>query len=168
MLMNKINILAIEANQNSLVYTSFNKIDYRDAFKIKYIKNTFQNIDEYAKVYFLSQPTWLRLISMNTISKQKIIESVNQSNFQIDSNIGSWKIFTRNDKEIVFGDSMGFLDYRFSMRLDKTQTDDIEVSTVIKLNGFMGKYYFAGVRLMHTKFVIISLQNVFNSINQDL
>ena len=164
MLMNKINILETKANQKSLVYNSFNKIDYRDAFKMKYVKDTFQNIDEYAKVYFLSQPTWLRLISMNTISKQKIVDSIKQSNFQIDSNIGSWKIFTRNDKEIVFGDSMGFLDYRFSMRLDKTQTDDIEVSTVIKLNGLMGKYYFAGVRLMHTKFVIISLQNVFNSI----
>ncbi|NQY94352.1 MAG: DUF2867 domain-containing protein [Campylobacteraceae bacterium] len=164
MLINKINILQTNANKNSLVYNSFNKIDYRDAFKMKYAKGTFQNIDEYAKVYFLSQPTWLRLISMNTISKQKIVDSLNQSNFKIDSNIGSWKIFSRNDKEIVFGDSMGFLDYRFSMSLDKTKADVIEVSTVIKLNGFMGKYYFAVVRLMHRKFVIISLKNVINSI----
>jgi len=164
MLTNKIDILETKANQNSLVYNAFNKIDYRDAFQIKYSRDTFKNIDAYAKSYFLSQPTWLRLISMNTISKQKIIESINQSNFQIDSNIGSWKIFSRDDKEIVFGDSMGFLDYRFSMRIDKNHIDQIEVSTVIKLNGFMGKYYFAGVRLMHTKFVLISLQNVINSI----
>jgi len=57
---------------------------------------------------------------------------------------------------------MGFMDYRFSMRLDKNMTDNIEVSTVVKLNGFMGKYYFSLVKLMHKRFVKMSLENVIN------
>lgn len=88
---------------------------------------------------------------MNTISKQKTKDNRKKSNLKINSNIGSWKIFNRNDNEIVFGESMGFMDYRFSMRLDKNSTDDIEVSPVITLRGSMGKFYFSIVNLMHKK-----------------
>lgn len=152
-----------EANQTSLVYNAFEKIDYRDAFKLSFDKDTFINIDEFASQYFRSQPLWLRLISMNTLSKEKMEENLKKSNFQNDTNIGSWKIFNRNENEIVFGESMGFMDYRFSMRLDKNTTDDLEVSTVVTLNSFMGKYYFAVVKLMHKKFVKLSLENALKT-----
>ena len=155
-------------NQTSLVYNAFEKIDYRDAFRISFEKDIFQSIDEFARQYFKSQPSWLRLISMNTTSREKIEENLKKSNFQIDTNIGSWKIFNRNENEIVFGESMGFMDYRFSMRLDKYATDNIEVSTVVTLNSFMGKYYFALVKLMHKKFVNLSLENVVKKHNNTL
>jgi len=156
----KFMIKEITPNQTSLVYNAFYKVNYRDAFRLSFETKTFNIIDEFALQYFLSQPNWLRLISMNTISKEKMEENLEQSNFQINTNIGSWKIFNRNENEIVFGESMGFMDYRFSMRLDKHITDNIEVSTVVTLNGFMGKYYFALVKLMHKKFVMLSLKNV--------
>ena len=111
-------ITETKANETSLVYNAFDKVDYRDAFKISFEKDTFTSVDEFATRYFKSQPSWLRLISMNTLSKEKMEENLKKSNFQIDTNIGSWKIFNRNDNEIVFGESMGFMDYRFSMRLD--------------------------------------------------
>jgi hypothetical protein len=152
-----------EPNQTSLVYNAFEKIDYRDAFKVSFDKGRFVNIDEFASQYFRSQPLWLRLISMNSFSKEKMEESLKKSNFQIGTNIGSWKIFNRNENEIVFGESMGFMDYRFSMRLDKNTIDDLEVSTVVTLNSFTGKYYFAVVKLMHKKFVKLSLENVLKT-----
>ncbi|MBU1342000.1 MAG: DUF2867 domain-containing protein [Proteobacteria bacterium] len=161
--MKKCSINETEPKQDSLVYNAFKKIDYRDAFLISFKKNTFKSINDFAKKYFISQPAWLRVISMNTISKQKIEDSLKKSNLEIDSNIGSWKIFNKNDNEIVFGESMGFMDYRFSMRLDKNCTDDIEVSTVVTLNGSMGKYYFSVVKLMHKKFVKISLNNLIKT-----
>ena len=116
-------------------------------------------INDYAKNYFISQPTWLRLISFNTISKSKIKDEIRTSRFKVNSKIGSWKVFDKNDNEMVFGDSMGFMDYRFSMRLFKNNTDDIEVSTVVTYKSSMGKYYFSMVKLMHKKFVIRSLKN---------
>lgn len=161
-------IKEIASNQTSLVYNAFDKIDYRDAFAISFEKETFNNIDEFALQYFKSQPNWLRLISMNTISKEKMNENLEQSNFKINTNIGSWKIYNRSENEIVFGESMGFMDYRFSMRLDKHTTDDIEVSTVVTLNSFMGKYYFALVKLMHKKFVKLSLANAAKIYNKKL
>ena len=146
-----------EPKQDSLVFNAFEKIDYRGAFLISFEKNTFKSINDFAKKYFISQPGWLRLISMNTISKQKIKDNLRRSNLEINSNIGSWKIFNKNDNEIVFGESMGFMDYRFSMRIEKNCTDDIEVSTVVTLNGSVGKYYFSVIKLMHKKFSNVRL-----------
>ena len=92
-----------------------------------------------------------------------MLDNLKKSNLKIGTNIGSWKIFDKSEEEIVFGESRGFMDYRFSMRLDKNETDDVEVSTIVRLNGFMGKYYFALVKLMHKKFVKISLDNIINN-----
>ncbi len=150
-----------QPNSNSLVFNSFENTYYRDAFKLSFKKEKFTTIEEFAKTYFMAQPTWLRAISMNTFSKEKMQENITQSKFQIGTKIGSWEIFAKNENEIVFGESMGFMDYRFSMRLDKNTYDNIEVSTVVKLNSFMGKYYFSIVKLMHTKFVTLSLKNLF-------
>ena len=100
---------------------------------------------------------------MNTLSKEKMEENLRKSNLQINTNIGSWKIFNRNENEIIFGESMGFMDYRFSMRLDKNTTDDIEVSTVVTFKWKLGKYYFALVKLMHKRFVLLSLDKVFKT-----
>jgi Protein of unknown function (DUF2867) len=161
--MNKKPINETEPKQGSLVFNAFEKIDYRDAFLISFEINTFNSINDFVKRYFMSQPAWLRLISMNTISKHKIEDDLKKSNFEVNSNIGSWKIFNKNNNEIVFGESMGFMDYRFSMRLDKNSSDDIEVSTVVTFNGSMGKYYFSVVKLMHKKFVKISLNSLIKT-----
>ena len=156
-------IKEIEPNPTSLVYNAFEIVNYRDAFKIEFSKDTFKNIDDFANQYFRSQPSWLRLISMNTFSKEKMQQNLKKSNFQIDTYIGSWKIFNRNENEIIFGESMGFMDYRFSMRLDKHINDKIEVSTVVTFNWRLGKYYFALVKLMHKRFVLLSLEKVFKA-----
>ena len=69
------------------------------------------------------------------------------------------KIFNRNKNEIVFGDDMGFMEYRFSM-LYNPNTNRVEVSTLVHYKSIMGKYYFALIKFMHKKFIIISLKNV--------
>ena len=72
-------IIEVKPNKNSLVFNSFDKIDYRDAFRISFLKDTYKNIDDFATDYFLSQPTWLRMISMNTLSKKKMLNNLKKS-----------------------------------------------------------------------------------------
>ncbi len=79
-----------EPKQDSLVFNAFEKNDYRDAFLISFDKNTFKSINDFAKRYFMSQPAWLRLISMNTISKQKIKD-----------NLMKYKVVTRDDCNVI-------------------------------------------------------------------
>lgn len=153
-----IDITPVEPNANSVVYNAFDRVDYRDAFRVSFPSGTFADISQFAKVYFTSQPTWLRMVSMNILNKETLAETINNSEFKVGEKIGSWGIHDISDNEIVFGESMGFMDYRFSMRLDKSDSDLIEVSTVVKINSFMGKFYFAIVKLLHKRFVIKSLR----------
>ena len=143
-------IQEISPSTDSIVYDIFETVDYRDCFLLSFEKDRFQTVDDFAKVYFDSQPSWLRIVSMNILSKVK------NYNFQVGESVGSWQIFARDSNEIVFGEGMGFMDYRFSMRLVER---GVEVSTVVKLNGVMGKYYFSLVKLFHKKFVSISLEH---------
>jgi len=96
---------------------------------------------------------------MHILNREKLTSIVENTDYKIGSKVGTWKVFDRSDKEIVFGESLGFMDYRFSMRFDKGDAEYIEVSTVVKTNSTAGKFYFALVKLLHRKFVMISLRN---------
>ena len=64
--------------------------------------------------------------------------ALKDNHFTVDEHIGNWKIYLRDDKEIVFGDDMGFMEYRFAMRIDN---DLLRVATVVQYKGKVGKYY---------------------------
>lgn len=150
-------IVEKKINTCILAYKEFKQIDYVDCFKITGIG--FNGIDEFAKEYFLSQPLWLNIASQGIFSKKNIKNKIIESKFQKNTCIGTWKIFNRNKNEIVFGDDMGFMEYRFSI-VYKPKTNRIEVSTLVHYKSIMGKYYFALIKRMHKKFIIISLKNV--------
>jgi hypothetical protein len=140
---------------DTLASKEFRHIDYHDSFAVK---GAFEDVDAFATRYFLSQPSWLSLVSMNLFSKDSIQKAIDKSAFKKESAIGVWKIYTRDDKEIVFGDDMGFMEYRFFMLwVDETE---VRVGTVVKYKGRFGKYYFAMVKLMHKKFVRMSLESL--------
>lgn len=153
-------IVEKEINTSTLAYKEFQQIDYVDCFNITDIR--FNGVDEFAKEYFLSQPLWLHIVSQGMFSKKSIKKKIEESKFQKNTCIGTWKIFNRNKNEIVFGDDMGFMEYRFSM-LYNPKTNRIEVSTLVHYKSIMGKYYFALIKFMHKKFIIISLKNVVKS-----
>jgi len=138
-----------------LVSTALEYIDYSDYFTTFIDTQRFTTIDTFVKRYFETQPRWLAMISMNLFSKASMQKALKNNDFTVDEYIGSWKIYLRNENEIVFGDDMGFMEYRFSMRID----DNIfRSATVVQYKGRMGKYYFALVKLLHQKFVLLSLQ----------
>ncbi|MCF6244490.1 MAG: DUF2867 domain-containing protein [Sulfurovum sp.] len=139
---------------NMLVNTSLPQIDYSDCFMQHIDKEHFTSIDTFVKAYFESQPRWLVAISMNILSKSRMKKDLKDNHFSVNDNIGAWKIYIRDDKEIVFGDDMGFMEYRFSMQLDDTL---LRCATVVQYKGQLGKYYFSFVKLLHQKFVLLSL-----------
>lgn len=142
--------------KETLCLKAFDLIDYSDTFCI-YSDKEFNNVDEFASAYFLSQPFWLRLISQNSFSKVKIQKQILSNNFITGSTIGSWKVFDRNELEIVFGENLGFMSYRFALSiLNEIPT----VVTVVRFQSKLAKYYFNIVKILHTKFIKISLNNI--------
>ncbi|MCH9812594.1 MAG: DUF2867 domain-containing protein [Epsilonproteobacteria bacterium] len=138
-----------------LVDEAFIHVDYQDSFIVDFETRYFDNIDTFVRAYFLAQPTWLRGLSMNCLSKKSIEKDIDVSTLANGTKIGSWKIFARDEKEVVFGESMGFMSYRFSIYFVERQ--QMIVSTVVQFNGRLGRYYFAFVKLLHKAFVKKSL-----------
>ncbi|MGH1488940.1 MAG: DUF2867 domain-containing protein [Acidimicrobiales bacterium] len=135
----------------------FTPADYRDCFLVE-TGDRYPTVADFASAYFLNQPRWLSLLSMNLASRKKLKAAIADANgYQVDTAIGSWKVYNRTEEEIVFGDNMGFMEYRFSFRLDGAGF--VEASTAVKYSwGGTGRFYFALVKPMHKRFVPISLR----------
>jgi hypothetical protein len=73
--------------------------------------------------------------------------------------VGSWEVVERSDDEIVFGDSLGFMQYRFSFR--RIDDEHIEAATAVRYRWRRtGRFYFALVRPFHRRFVAHALARV--------
>ncbi len=142
-----------EADPGSLVGAIFESPDYRDRFCIRVRPGQYGVVDEVVTDWFIKQPAWIRLLSTNTVSRSGIDATMRGGGYTVGDNVGSWKVVGRNDNEIVFGDSMGFMEYRFSLRLLEREFL-VEGSTAVRfLWHRTAKYYFALVRPFHRLFI---------------
>ena len=141
----------------TLIETIFDAADYRDAFVVPASSVPFTSVAAYATAYFVNQPRWLSLVSMNLATQARLHRAIDDATFAEGDSVGSWKVHGRSSDEIVFGDDMGFMEYRFSFWLRPDGA--IEASTAVRYKWRrVGRYYFAIVKPMHKRFVPISLR----------
>ena len=132
--------------------------DYRDRFVIPTTTDQYANVDQVVTDWFLKQPRWLRLLSTNTMSQAGIDQAITLGRFRVGSAVGSWRVVRRDDQEIVFADSMGFMEYWVSFLLPVEQTSTVEASTAVRyLWPRSGRFYFALVRPLHRRFIRLLL-----------
>ena len=110
-------IKEIHYQNNILASTLLKPIDYTDCFALK---SNFTTIDNFARDYFLAQPTWLRLVSFGIFQREKLITTLRNITFQINENIGQWK---------VYGRDMRFMEYCFSFHQEDEET--LKLSTIV-------------------------------------
>lgn len=139
----------------TLVGASYDDPEYRDAYLIR--TNGEVTVEDFATGFFLSQPTWLARVSMNLGGKQSRRSAIGESDYAIGSTVGSWKVRERAHDEIVFGEHMGFMEFRFSVYL--RPDGDIEASTVVKYLNRFAPIYFTVVKPFHRGFIRIALGN---------
>jgi len=147
--------------ESTLASRQLESIDYRDCFELN---TNIDSIDEFTKEYFLAQPTWLRIVSISVIQQKSIINVLNHTTFDKNNRIGQWRVYDRDEDEIIFGQDMGFMEYCFSFKKHDEQT--IRASTTVQYKGRFGKYYFAIVSLLHKLFVKMSLKNTIRRLNE--
>lgn len=149
---------------SALVATSLPKVDYRDALSAEVAACQFQNIDAFVQTFFRQQPAWLRLVSTGIARRSKLEQILTETVLEPGQKVGAWKIFRRNQNEIVFGEEMGFMSYRFSLSLFPQEiADRIGSATVVQLHGKFGKVYFGLVKLLHLRFIKLSLKNALKT-----
>ena len=154
-------------DSRSLVGSQYDQPDYQDRFVTDVRAGRYRNVDEVVNDCFTKQPTWLRLLSTNTFSKKGVEAAIAGGGYEPDSAVGSWIVIERNHEEIVFGDDMGFMEYRFSMRLDPEDPSYVEASTAVRYKWRRtGRFYFAAVRPMHKRFVVMSMRSAVSDNSQ--
>ena len=148
------NVAELDPDDDSLVGSLYDRPDYRDQFAITVPTGTYASVDEVATDWFMKQPAWIRLLSTNTMSRKAVETAASAGRYEIGAAVGSWVVIERNEQEIVFGDNMGFMEYRFSIRLLTGDTETVEGSTAVRfLWRRTGRFYFALVRPLHRRFV---------------
>lgn len=78
----------IAKKENTLIAASLQHIDYNDAFTLGPIPLAVSSIDHFCTHYFRAQPVWLRLASMNTMSKQTLMRIIETNGFVKGGRIG--------------------------------------------------------------------------------
>ncbi len=143
---------------NSLAASIYEAPDYLDCFVVDAPTGRFESVDDVATAWFTEQPWWLRMVSTNTLTKSRVVEAISTDRYRVGTKVGSWQVIDRNDDEIVFGDDMGFMQYRFSFRLE-ANADQVEATTAVKyLWPRTGRLYFALVRPFHQRFIKLLLK----------
>ena len=81
--------------------------------------------------------------------------------------VGSWQVYKRSDDEIIFGDDMGFMEYRFSFYMD--ELGNVEAGTAVKFKwARLSRCYFGLVKPLHRRFVPLSLRAALRRSNIEL
>ena len=160
--MPEIVITPAEPTPDTLVAHAYASPDYRDAFVIHGCETA--SIEEFATEYFLAQPRWLATVSMNLRGHDSVAVAVADANYAEGDRVGSWQLHGRADNEIMFGEHMGFMEYRFSM----LRHDDgrIEASTTVQYRKRFGSIYFGVVKPFHTRFVQLGLRHAARRFNE--
>lgn len=151
-------VVELSPKTQPLLDTSPKCLNYQDRFSIETAQAQYGHVDDVVADWFRNQPTWLRLVSTNSLSRRSVENAV-ADGFVVGTKVGTWVVVARDDTEIVFSDSMGFMRYWFSFSLCRGKPDTVEASTSVRyLWSRTGGFYFAMVKPMHRRFVKLLLR----------
>ncbi len=151
--------------------------DYIDSY-IADINAKPLTIEQVGKSFFLASPEWIngllllrdRIVGMfglktgtDASNKEKII-----ANFkcEIGENVALFKVFDKNENEVLFGENDKHLDFRVSLFLDR-QKDTLTVSTLVKFNNWTGRLYFLPVLPFHKIIVPVIARGIVKRLQSE-
>ena len=141
---------------DSLASRAYDQPDYVDRFSIAVENGSYADVDEVVTAWFSRQPWWIRVVSTNALTKSRVLADLESGELRPGTSVGAWELVDRTDEEIMFGESMGFMEYRVSFRL--TEEPTIEVSNAVRyLWTRTGPLYFKVVRPFHKRFIRMML-----------
>lgn len=150
--------------------------DYADSYAA-HLEYEDIAIEKVARAFFTSAPTWVdRLFALrnnivkvfglkgsNADDRQKIFDDFKCN---IGDQFGLFKVFAKNDQEVILGENDRHLDFRVSLFLDRPRKK-IFVSTVVKFNNWSGKLYFLPVHPFHKMIVPVMLGGIVKQLHKE-
>lgn len=151
---------------NSVLHTAHKAYDYVDSFQSALVdtENSCTSTDV-GKAFFTSSPKWVeKLFALRNkiVSAFGLKTSGNISdrerqlaNFKCEpgEQLGLFKVFSKNEKEVILGEDDKHLNFRVSLFLkqqeNETTNKTLTISTTVEFNNWFGRLYFLPVRPFH-------------------
>lgn len=167
--------------ESSILRIENKKFDFIDSFEgLLTDKNNIINSQKVGKAFFTSSPKWVEklMIFRNKIvavfglktSGIKTDRAQQLENFKCEKGeqLGLFKVFSRNENEVVIGEDDKHLNFRVSLYLEKNinQIDKkkLIISTTVEFNNWFGKIYFLPVRPFHKIIVPTMLKAIIKEL----
>ena len=109
---------------------------------------------------------WFGLKIPNEVSDRK--EALNNFKGNVGEQLGLFKVFDRNENEIIFGENDKHLDFRVSFFLENldNNTKAITISTTVVFHNWFGRLYFLFVKPFHKIIVGSMLKSILKDLNK--
>ncbi len=173
-----------ELPKQSILNTDKTKYDYIDSFSG--ILNDKQNTltsTQLGKAFFTSSPEWVgklfnlrnkivSLVGLKTSGKMTDREQqLNDFNCEVGEQLGLFKVFHKNENEVVMGEDDKHLNFRISLFFKQkdleTTKKEIIISTTVEFKNWFGKLYFLPVSPFHKIIVPVMLKSIIESIEKN-
>jgi len=133
--------------------------DYADSYSVP-LNTEDLTIERVGKSFFTAAPAWVEAL---LILRDKIVGMIGLkigndasnkgkliTNFkcEIGEQLALFKVFDKNEHEVILGEDDKHLDFRVSLFLDR-QNNTLAISTVVKVNNWMGRLYLLHVIPLH-------------------
>jgi hypothetical protein len=155
------NINKINIPKDSLIYRSFDRIDYQDAYMVEEAFNKQLTPEDVVKSFFKIFTSWINLLlyirniivkpfGLETGDPEVINRNIDSFKGKIGETIQFFNVYDRSKDEIVLGVDDKHLDARLSFILKKNQNRyQIMLITTVHFNYWFGNVYFFFVKPFH-------------------
>ncbi|MDT0647125.1 DUF2867 domain-containing protein [Zunongwangia sp. F260] len=169
--------------ENSLLNSSHKKYDYVDSFQaVLYdAQNNFTSVDV-GKAFFSAGPKWVenlfdvrnKIVSLFGFKTSGELKDRGKQlqNFRCEpgEQLGLFKVFDKNENEVILGEDDKHLNFRISLFLEQHQNSiqkkNLIISTTVEFNNGFGRLYFLPVRPFHKLIVPAILKGIIEDLEK--
>jgi len=153
-------IVEVEVLPKSLINAEIESPLYMDALKFEISSKENLDITEMVRNFFNAQSPWFLALMINTIAKNKLEKSLRENDFSQGSKVGHWTVSNSNKTEIIFRESLGFIEHRLSFCKVDNNSNTFRTMSSVKTHNKLGSFYFFFVKRVHMKLVKFAIRNM--------
>ncbi|MBI5353595.1 MAG: DUF2867 domain-containing protein [Chloroflexi bacterium] len=132
--------------------------NYVDSYSVS-LHTRDLSIEQVCKAFFSSGPAWVDslftlrnsvvskfgLKTPNSGSREAVLQNFK---CEVGERVGLFKVFDKNESEVILGEDDKHLNFRVSLFLDK-ENNALVVSTIVDIHNWLGTLYFLPVKPFH-------------------
>ena len=168
---------------SSLLNKTDQQYDYVDSYSsVIELHRQSLRIEDVGKAFFSAPPSWVdnlfvirdRIVRLFGLKTSGVINDrqplLDNFKCEVGEQMGSFKVFSKNEREVILGKDDKHLDFRVSLFIcapSQVHGEELIVSTVVIFNSWLGQLYFLPVKQFHRLIVPTILKGMVKRLQMD-